>query len=167
MLPCSMLSLFTLLALSSEGSLEGYSAQSLSPSPFSLCALRVSAFSSLSSCCGGFSDPSVTLSPNVDAVDAASSISPVFATLTENTGGGVPLAHSLLRRVVRPPQAQQEGAHRPTTVPAPPERFRPCRRGSPVDFQTRRHVAVTRPHIKRVSLSAELSLFLLLTGGSR
>jgi hypothetical protein len=42
------------------------------PIPFpDLCALCVSAFSSL----------------NVDALDAASSISPLFATLTENTGG--------------------------------------------------------------------------------
>src|SRR5208282_4729346 len=43
-----------------------------------------------------------TLSTKVDVVDAASSISPVFATLTENTGGGVPLAHSLPRLVILP-----------------------------------------------------------------
>jgi hypothetical protein len=47
-----------------------------SSSQRNLCALRVSAFSS----------------PNVDALDAASSISPLFATLTENTRGGEPPA---------------------------------------------------------------------------
>jgi hypothetical protein len=170
MLPYSMLSLFTPLALSSEGSLEGYSVQSLSPSPHpsSPCALCVSVFSSRSSCCSGeSSDPRVTLSANVDAVDAASSISPVFATFTENTGGGVPPRIRFSDVSSRPPRVQQEGAHRPTTVPAPPERFRPCRRGSPVDFQTRRHVAQTRPYPRRFSPRDELSLFLLLTGGSR
>jgi hypothetical protein len=47
-----------------------------SSSQRNLCALCVSAFSS----------------PNVDALDAASSISPLFATLTENTRGGGPPA---------------------------------------------------------------------------
>ena len=51
-------------------SLEG--ALTSKPVPISeLCAFRVSAFSS----------------PNVDALDAASSLSPLFATLTENTRG--------------------------------------------------------------------------------
>jgi hypothetical protein len=99
----------------------------LPPSPDfpPLCALSVSAFSSLSGfCSGGSSDPCLSptplpstsslsrstmavrhhlsiedpdpvwsvshfsLSTNVDAVDAASSISPLLATLTENTRGG-------------------------------------------------------------------------------
>src|SRR5580693_9883783 len=60
---------FTLSALNSEGAPTSKSV----PIPFSaLRALYVSAFSS----------------PNVDALDAASSVSPLFATLTKNTGGG-------------------------------------------------------------------------------
>ena len=99
--------------------LEERFSQTPSPSPrfSSLCALSVSAFNSPSSFhSGGSSDPclspllrrsasSPALSPTavqcelsavsrfaiVDAVDAASNISPVFATLTENIRGRVPL----------------------------------------------------------------------------
>ena len=65
--------LFTLLALSAvEVSFEGAPTSKSVPIPFSdLCALCVSVFSS----------------PNVDALDAASSLSPLFATLTKNNGG--------------------------------------------------------------------------------
>ena len=63
---------FTLLALSTvEMSFEG-ALTSISVSISDLRAFCVSVFSS----------------PNVDALDAASSISPLFATLTENTRGG-------------------------------------------------------------------------------
>jgi hypothetical protein len=80
--------MFSLPALRDEGILEGFRlhrertrwvrpalpAKSIPvPSSSNLCVLCVSAFSS----------------PNVDALDAASSISPMFATLTKNTWGWV------------------------------------------------------------------------------
>ncbi len=80
--------MFSLPALRDEGILEGFRlhrertrwvrpalpAKSIPvPSSSDLCVLCVSAFSS----------------PNVDALDAASSISPMFATLTKNTWGWV------------------------------------------------------------------------------
>jgi hypothetical protein len=49
------------------------------------------------------------------------------------------------------------------SMPALSSRQSLRKRQSPVDFRTRRHVALTRPHAKRVSVRAELSLFLLLT----
>jgi hypothetical protein len=225
MLPCSMLFLFIL-------SLEGYSVQPLAPSSHAS-SLCVSVFSSRLSCCDGPADPRVTQSANVDAVDAASSISLVFATLTENTGGGVPPcvlalqtchpAHPERSRRERTgrPRPRRKGADRVEGVLLPCDslltiHFRPSlfsysyalfcnaqnaksrifsllhtlsakhrgvaplrqspldtqcaftrKRRSLVDFQTRRHVALTRMHIERVSARAELSLFLLLTKVSR
>src|SRR5271168_4554822 len=112
--------------------LSSHSVQSPRPSP--LCALSVPAFSSPSiSCSGGSSDPCLSplpwrsasspsrppmelltasrfpLSANVDVVDAASSISPLFATLAENTGGGVP-SRSLPGFVVPPALSAAQGS---------------------------------------------------------
>jgi hypothetical protein len=83
--------MFILLALRNEGRNEGLAASptsiSKSVTVSKLCVLCVSAFSSPDLSPFNSNPSTRNLAFLVDALDAASSLSPLFATLTKNTGG--------------------------------------------------------------------------------
>ena len=98
MLPCFMLSLFTL-------SLEGYSLQSLSPRPSSRCAVRVPAFRSLPSF---FNVKLSTASPERRRADF---LVPQESTSVSFHGTYVPFVFILLRTLLHCKKSQLLSFH--------------------------------------------------------
>jgi len=126
------------------------STQISKPVPVSdLCVLCASAFSSPNLSPLNSNPSTRNLAPFVDALDAASSISPVFATLTKNTRGG---GHILQTKI--PPSSQP-----PIVNHQPPHWFSLFHQSQVTNHQSR----ITKSFIIRTSAKCSRNSFTMNT----